>query len=185
MTTATTAFLIQPTDDTALRASFLDAMAEHERVDGGPDADGLTMADLTGRTCITHYTEGLRDGTALRPGTEPMKQTVWWFVRDDADRRTYLGRISLRHHPVTSALGEPGSQLWITVRPTMRRKGLGRALLTAALPFARANGITQAVVEVSHGNAAARRLLQAAGATPVEHRPAERAGRRRYHLPTG
>jgi predicted acetyltransferase len=185
MTTTTTAFLIQPTDDPALRPSFLEAMAEHERIDGKPDADGLTMTDLNGRTCLTHYTEGLRDGTALRPGTEPMTPTVWWYVQGDADTRTYLGRISLRHHPATDALGEPGSQLWVTVRPTMRRQGLGRELLTASLTFARANGITRAVVEIADDNKAARRLIGTAGAQPVEHRPAQRDGRRRYLLPTG
>jgi hypothetical protein len=93
MTTTTMAYLIQPSDDVALRASFLEAMAEHESVDGKPDADGLTMADLNGRTCLTHYSEGLRDGTALRPGVEPLRSSVWWYVWGDGDAQTYLGRV--------------------------------------------------------------------------------------------
>lgn len=185
MTATAMAYLIQPSDDVALRASFVEAMAEHESVDGRPDADGLSVADLSGRTCLTHYSQGLRDGTALRPGTEPLMSTVWWYVRRDGERRAYLGRVSLRHHLVTALLGQSGSQLWVTVRPSMRRQGLGRALLTAALPIARAYGITRAIVEIAQNNEAARRLIEAAGAQPVGHRPTERRARRRYLLPTG
>ncbi|MFF5260179.1 GNAT family N-acetyltransferase [Actinomadura viridis] len=180
----TTGYLIQPTDDAALRPSFLEAMTEHEAVDGKPDADGLTIADLRAATCLTHYAEGLRDGTALRPGTEPMTQTVWWCVEGTADDREYLGRVSLRHHPATEVLGEPGSQLWITVRPSQRGQGLGRWLLAAACRFAPAQGITTAVVEIAESNEAGRRLIESAGARPIEHRRAERAGRRRYLMPT-
>jgi predicted acetyltransferase len=184
MTTTTTGYLIQPTDDTALRPSFLEAMTKHEAIDGKPDADGLTLADLRGNTCLTHYTEGLRDGTALRPGTEPMTQTVWWYIEGTGDGREYLGRVSLRRYPVTEPLGEPGSQLWVTVRPSRRRQGLGRRLLAVACQFARTQGITTAVVEIADGNKAGRRLIETTGARPIEHRPAERAGRHRYLLPT-
>jgi predicted acetyltransferase len=184
MTTTTTGYLIQPTDDAALRSSFLEAMTEHEAIDGKPDADGLTMADLRGETCLTHYTEGLRDGTALRPGTEPMTQTVWWYIEGTGDDREYLGRVSLRHYPATEALGESGSQLWVTVRPSRRRRGLGRQLLVAACQFAQAQGITTAVVEIAEDNEAGRRLVEETGAQPIAHRPAEREGRRRYRLPT-
>ncbi|MFD0857208.1 GNAT family N-acetyltransferase [Actinomadura adrarensis] len=184
MTTIATGYLIQPTDDAALRPSFLEAMTEHERIDGKPDADGLSMTDLRGRTCLTHYTQGLRDGTALRPGTEPMTQTVWWFIEGMGNDREYLGRVSMRQHPATEVLGEPGSQLWVTVRPSRRRQGIGRCLIAEARNIARAKGMATAVVELDERNEAGRRLIAATEAQPIEHRPAERAGRRRYVMPT-
>lgn len=113
-----------------------------------------------------------------------MTQTVWWYVEGTSDAREYLGRVSLRHHPATATIGEPGSELWVTVRPSRRGQGLGRRLLSAALPFAQANGITQAVVEVAEGNDAARRLITSAGAQPIAHQAAARNGRQRYLLPT-
>lgn len=142
------------------------------------------MADLRGETCLTHYARGLRDGTALRPGTEPMTPTVWWYVEGTGEDREYLGRISLRHHSATDILGESGSQLWVKVRPSRRRQGLGRRLLTAACQFAQARGITTAVVEIAGSNAGGQRLVETAGARPTPHRAAERAGRRRYVLAT-
>jgi predicted acetyltransferase len=181
---ATTGYLIQPTDDTALRPSFLEAMTEHHIIDGMPDADGLTMADLRGMTCLTYYTQGLRDGTALRPGTRPLTPTVWWYVGGTGQDRQYLGRVSLRHEPATVALGEPGSQLWITVRPSRRRQGLGRWLFMEACHLAEAHRITTPIVEVAEGNEAARHLVESTGAIWVTHQPAEDAGRRRYLMPT-
>lgn len=183
MTTIAPAYLIQPTDDAALRPSYLEAMAEHERIDGKPDADGLNMTDLHGRTCLSHYTQGLRDGTALRAGTEPMTQTVWWFIEGVGAEREYLGRVSLRQYSATEALGEPGSQLWVTVRPSRRRQGIGRRLLAEACDIARAQGIVTPVVELDEQNEAGRRLIAAIEARPIKYRPAERAGRHRYVVP--
>ncbi|MBX6765598.1 MAG: GNAT family N-acetyltransferase [Actinomadura rubrobrunea] len=182
MTLQGAAFLTLP--DAALRETFLEAMAEHEAIDGTPDADGLTMADLRTGNCVDCYTDGLRNGTSLRPGTEPMRSTVWWYVTQTARGREYLGRVSIRHYPATSTLGERGSQIWVTVRPSKRGQGLGRVLLTAALPLARANGLDDAVVEIEEGNHVARHMLQGAGARQIDHRPAERARRHRFLLPT-
>ncbi|MFV2172370.1 GNAT family N-acetyltransferase [Actinomadura sp. LOL_016] len=153
----TRAFLILP--DARLRQTFLDAMAEHERVDGRPDADGLTMTDLRTADGLDCYADGLRTGTAMRPGTEPMRPSVWWYVTDTPEGRTYLGRASIRHQPVVNVLGEAGSQIWVTVRPSMRRQGLGRDMLQAILPFANAHGISEAMIELAAENEAARALL--------------------------
>src|SRR5437868_14733531 len=88
----TAAFLMQPSE--ALRDTFLEAMAEHDTADGKPDADGLTMADLRAGDCVDCYVSGLVDGTALRPGTEPLRPTVWWYVTDTPRGRQYLGRVA-------------------------------------------------------------------------------------------
>lgn len=120
-TFTTTPYLVQPTAD--LRETYLEAMREHLQVDGAPDAGGLTMSDLEGETCLIHYTEGLRDGTALRPGTRPLEGCEWWLVEAADGGLVYLGRVSVRVHP-----GRRHGHVEVAVRPS-RRQGHGARLL--------------------------------------------------------
>ncbi|HTR16815.1 MAG TPA: GNAT family N-acetyltransferase [Acetobacteraceae bacterium] len=57
--------------------------------------------------------------------------------------------------------------LTLAVVPSARRRGLGRALLAAALARARERGATAIFLEVAAGNAAARMLYTTAGFEPV------------------
>ncbi|WP_083982136.1 DUF397 domain-containing protein [Actinomadura hibisca] len=81
-------------------------------------------------------------------------------------------------------LHESISQLWVTVRPSARRRGHRRALLASALPLARANGLDEAVIELDQSNEAGRRLIEPHGVQQIPHSPTERHGRSRYRLPT-
>ncbi len=56
------------------------------------------------------------------------------------------------------------------VLPTARHRGVGRALLNAALDEARARGYRQIVLDVTEGNAAAVALYQSAGFRVAEER---------------
>lgn len=53
--------------------------------------------------------------------------------------------------------------LTLAVRPEARRRGVGRALLAAAMEAAAAAGARRMLLEVAEGNAAARALYAAAG----------------------
>jgi ribosomal-protein-alanine N-acetyltransferase len=64
--------------------------------------------------------------------------------------------------------------LTLAVAPEARRRGLGGALLAAAMAGAAARGASAMVLEVAEGNAAARALYAAAGF-------AEAGRRRRYY----
>jgi [ribosomal protein S18]-alanine N-acetyltransferase len=66
--------------------------------------------------------------------------------------------------------------LTLGVASSARRRGVGMALLRAALRDAAARGAETAFLEVSAGNAAARRLYAAAGFRPVGRRPSYYAG---------
>jgi len=67
--------------------------------------------------------------------------------------------------------------LALAVAPAARRRGLGRALLAAALGWGVAQGATAAFLEVAEDNAAARALYAAAGFAVV--------GRRRRYYASG
>ncbi|MBW8484893.1 hypothetical protein [Actinomadura parmotrematis] len=86
------------------------------------------------------------------------------------DRKCATRRISTSSDQAVMSSGASGQDL-------------GRALLAASLPFARSNGIDDAVIELEEGNAAGR-LASEFSAWPMAHLPAERRARQRYLLPT-
>jgi ribosomal-protein-alanine N-acetyltransferase len=69
------------------------------------------------------------------------------------------------------AAGGEAEVLSVGVRPTLRRRGLGRRLLAAALCRLIAVGITQVTLEVAVDNEAARRLYAASGFVFAGWRP--------------
>ncbi len=58
----------------------------------------------------------------------------------------------------------------VAVRPDARRRGLGRALVAAALDAAAARGVARVFLEVRAGNVAAQRLYLGLGAHPLHVR---------------
>lgn len=61
--------------------------------------------------------------------------------------------------------------LTLAVRPEARRRGAGRALVSAAMAAATAAGAARMLLEVAEDNAAARALYAAAGFAPAGRRP--------------
>jgi ribosomal-protein-alanine N-acetyltransferase len=75
------------------------------------------------------------------------------------------------------AAGGEAEVLTLAVAPETRRKGLGRALLAAAMARAAEAGARRMVLEVSEWNEAGRALYEGAGFSEV--------GRRRRYYPDG
>lgn len=67
--------------------------------------------------------------------------------------------------------GDEAEILTFGVAPRCRNKGLGRALLQAAVERLTASGAKRLFLEVEDGNEAALRLYRACGAAPVGRRP--------------
>ncbi|WP_169514744.1 GNAT family N-acetyltransferase [Actinomadura atramentaria] len=157
-------------------------MADYAAAGEEPDADGLPLDDLRLGN-LGPYTTSLCVNDGTRYGVDPLRPSVWWYLTGPKGDHDYLGRMAIRHEPVNDILGEAGSQLWISVRPSMRRLGVGTAMLTAAIPLARANGVPHPRIEVRCNNTAAQHFLEHLGAERVRVPRAARAGRIRYVLP--
>lgn len=169
------AHLIAPDGgDAHLRTSFVEAMREHQAADGRPDAGGLTIADLSGPTCFANYARGLREGTALRPGTTPMQCCEWWWIEPAGmDGPEYIGRISLRDQPAPG-----GGHLTWSVRPSCRGRGHDERMLAAVLPILSGRGLPDVTVVCRTDHAHVQRAVEAVGG----HLDGGAAGRLRYVL---
>ncbi|MFD0685493.1 GNAT family N-acetyltransferase [Actinomadura fibrosa] len=161
-----------------LRATFLAAQAEYAEHDGRPDADGLTLADLTEGT-LRSYVEGMAAGTFPRDGIRigVAGTELWWCETSEGQPPSFVGRLTVRHDLV-AANYDRGGQLWLSIRPSRRRQGLGTQLLAAALPIAAAHGITTPVVVIRTVALAPRKLAESVGGKQVW----EKSGRVAYRI---
>ena len=106
---------------------------------------------------LPEYIAGLTDRTTkLKPGRVP--ETVLWGVLN----REYVGRVSLRHE-LTAGLEAWGGHIGYEVRPSMRGRGYGHALLTGILPHARALGLKRVLLHCDDSNVASIRVIEKAG----------------------
>ncbi|MEO3787669.1 GNAT family N-acetyltransferase [Actinocorallia sp. B10E7] len=152
---------------THLVPSYLEAMKEHDRIDGRPDADGLTWSDLEGRT-LEGYTADLASGAYPRPGVEygVAGTELWWCRLSEQGQASYVGRASIRHH-VVPLNRRWGGNLWWSVRPSLRGRGLGTQLLQEVLPLLAGHGINEPTITVLQDDVARRRALAKAGAVEL------------------
>lgn len=153
--------------------SFLAAMAEF-RGEGRGGADDHTMVGEDHRewaatwetpAAFARYVASVRaDGleeTPRRPGWVP-QTTLWWV-----DGTEYLGRVGIRHR-LTPALRERGGHIGYDIRPTARRRGHATAMLRAALPVARALGLTDVLLTTDPDNVASQKVTRANGGELTE-----------------
>ena len=120
-------------------SSFRAALAEYH-AEGrhlGLDAGGLP-----------DYIAGLADRiTNPKPGRVP--ETVLLGVVNGE----YVGRVSLRHR-LNAGLEAWGGHIGYEVRPSVRGRGYGHALLAGMLPHARTLGLERALLHCDDSNAA-------------------------------
>ncbi len=85
-------------------------------------------------------------------------ESTYWAV----DGGRVLGRISLRHG-LSPRLREFGGNIGYEVRPSERRRGIGRELLRRLLLTPRARAIGRLLLTCSPSNAASIRIIEANG----------------------
>jgi len=78
---------------------------------------------------------------------------------------------SLAGYAICSAVAGEGEVLNLAVAPAARRRGVGRALLDAALGWLAAEGVLTTFLEVRRSNEAAIELYRAAGFATLGVRP--------------
>jgi predicted acetyltransferase len=97
--------------------------------------------------------EGESFGKGLPEGFVP--QTTYWLV----DHGEFIGRVSIRHI-LTEHLLKEGGHLGYDIRPSKRKLGYGKRILTLALPKAKALGITKVLVTCDETNLASKRIIE-------------------------
>ena len=131
-----------PTDAPAYRTLRLRGLREH------PDAFTSSYEeDVDKPLAATEARLGADSGT-----------TMWGAFVDGA----LVGGIGLVREPRRKGRHK-ADIVAMYVQPEHARRGIGRALLAAAIAHARAAGIEQLALTVTLGNAAARRLYASAG----------------------
>ena len=171
--------------DTAVHASFLDAMREFQSEGrGAPDDSSMVGAEIrqyAGRwddpAVFAAYAAELRSHALAetpRPNGRVPCTTLWWV-----DDREYLARLAIRHR-LTDWLHNYGGHIGYDVRPSARRRGHATAMLRAALPIAHDLGIEQALITCDIDNIASRKVIEANGGRIED----ERGGKLRFWVPT-
>ena len=125
--------------------------------------DAAAIAALETLTFSAPYTEkSVRDmlSSTIHPS---------FVVRDGGELLGYL---------LGQMIVPEGELLRIAVRPSARRRGVGRALIEAFLAHLQANGCTVCFLDVREHNAPAQALYSSYGFTPLDRRKGY------YHLPT-
>ena len=88
--------------------------------------------------------------------------TQFIYVRE-SDLRL-VGMISVRHY-LNDYLRQYAGHIGYSVRPSERRKGYGKAMLGAALPYCRKIGLERVLITCEENNEASRRTILANGGT--------------------
>ena len=125
--------------------------------------DAAAIAALEALTFSSPYTEeSVRDmlSSTIHPS---------FVVRDGGELLGYL---------LGQMIVPEGDLLRIAVRPSARRRGVGRKLIEAFLAYLQANGCTVCFLDVREHNAPAQALYTSYGFTPLDRR------KNYYHLPT-
>ena len=112
--------------------------------------------------------------------TQPLPSSVWWGVAEGE----VVGVIVVRHH-LTPALTRYGGHVSYEVRPSARRRGVGTAMLAAALRTEPARLVGTLRITCAPDNTGSRRIIEACGGVRLDtlyveaiHRPTCR-----YDLP--
>ena len=125
--------------------------------------DAAAIAALETLTFSAPYTEkSVRDmlSSTIHPS---------FVVRDGGELLGYL---------LGQMIVPEGELLRIAVRPSVRRRDVGRALIEAFLAHLQENGCTVCFLDVREHNAPAQALYSSYGFTPLDRRKGY------YHLPT-
>ncbi len=85
-------------------------------------------------------------------------QTTYWLVDGDE----FIGGVTIRH-TLTDKLLREGGHIGYNIRPSKRRKGYGKKLLSLALPKTRELEITRVLVTCDETNLGSKKIIEANG----------------------
>ncbi|MCB9453133.1 MAG: GNAT family N-acetyltransferase [Anaerolineaceae bacterium] len=94
--------------------------------------------------------------TYPRPGRVP--ETFYWLIDGD----TFIGRLSLRHE-LNDSLNLIGGHIGYEIRPSMRLRGYGKAILRLGLHKVRELGLKRVLVTCDDTNIGSSKIIEANG----------------------
>lgn len=181
--------LVPPSTD--LHASWLDTFDEFGGAHRDGDGDLVEEGDATfAGTSFTREELASPDafaGLVARrleqadedaPRPEGRVPCTFFWVVDDADPRTHLGSLAVRHR-LTPWLTDFGGHIGYSVRPSARRRGIATAALALGLVEAGRLGIDPVLLTCDVGNAASAKVIEANGGVLED----VRGDTRRYWVP--
>jgi predicted acetyltransferase len=153
--------------DPAYRVSVLEGLREFQ---AEPRFAALDLAAIA--VDFPAYVAAQRARAAapnLPPGQIP--ETVFWLMEE----ATFVGRLSIRTTRDEALIRTTGN-IGYMIRPSRRLMGYGTAILTLALPAAKALGLTRVLVTCDEDNIASRKIIERhggrlEGATPSRNSP--------------
>ncbi|MEM6730200.1 MAG: GNAT family N-acetyltransferase [Myxococcota bacterium] len=107
---------------------------------------------------IAEFIERVR-GAAVVPESPLVPMSTFWALHDDEN---IVGRIALRHH-LTPSLKDYGGHVGYEVRPSYRRRGIGREMLRQLLRLPKAHAIGTLLVTCAPDNLASIKVIEANG----------------------
>ena len=159
--------------------SFLEALREfHEE----GRYDFLEIGELD--EGFEEFVEDLNNGRRhlhrpYRDWTEPVPETILWFVKEDK----YIGSLNVRHR-LNWHLEKWGGHINFVVRPSMRGKGFGKKMLQKGLACASYLGIDKALITIDPTHTASQHIVELAGGEFQDETPETEQfpPRRRYWI---
>ncbi len=152
--------LVKPT--ATYRQSFLQGAAEflaEDRLDStygiclGYDLPTLEQEFVQ----FVHDLRALGDSSRLQQGW--YMDRVLWMIEDGE----YIGQASIRPELSTAYLLTYGGHIGYSIRPSRRRQGWGKQILTLALDTSRAMGLERVLVTCNSDNIGSRKIIECNG----------------------
>ena len=154
--------LIAPDD--GYQTSFLEGAAEFKAL-GRLDSTYAVYLGYNLDTLRDQFSQFTRDlnalGDAARATSGWYVDIVLWLVAG----KEYVGQVSLRPELSTNYLVQFGGHIGYSIRPTMRRRGLGERILALALERACDLGLHRVLVTCDSDNVASQKIIERNGGT--------------------
>ncbi len=87
-----------------------------------------------------------------------VRQSTYWLV----DNNEIIGRVAIRH-TLTEHLLREGGHIGYDIRPSKRKMGYGKKILSLAILKAKALGIDKILVTCSESNIGSKKIIEANG----------------------
>ena len=138
---------------TEFKSSFLEAMSEFIDEGRSLDAHSYPICQPFDDFLVSRQ----KENTNPKPGDGRMANTDFWLI----EKFSFVGRLNIRYE-LNETLREFGGHLGYEIRPSLRRRGYGKQILTLGLEKAKKYGLSRLLVICNEDNFASRKFIESA-----------------------